>query len=147
MVKSIGEVVPMDANKEFYLCLFGGMFGLHKFYIGERRKGFLYLFTLGLFGIGWLHDTIRLGMRARPGSLNIVSVETDIVYDDLDYYDALALRILYKNSSGGKDKFLQAVKDHTSNLKQDDNIIPIELEWVGDNYIEATVVVYVLNET
>lgn len=115
------------------------------FILESAKKGFLYLFTLGLFGIGWLYDTIRLGMRVRSGSLNIVSVETDIVYDDLDYYDALALRILYK-SSGNKDKFLQAVKDHTSNLKQDDNTIPIELEWVGDNHIEALVIVYVLNE-
>ena len=40
----------------FFLCLFGGCFGLHYFYVGRYGKGILYVFTIGLFMIGWWHD-------------------------------------------------------------------------------------------
>lgn len=44
----------------FCLCLFLGVFGAHKFYEGKVGMGVLYLFTLGLFGIGWLVDLIMI---------------------------------------------------------------------------------------
>lgn len=47
---------------EFLLCLFLGTFGAHKFYNKEWKLGFLYVFTAGLFGFGWIYDTIKLGM-------------------------------------------------------------------------------------
>ena len=40
----------------FILCLLFGVFGVHQFYAGNKGKGILYLFTVGLFGIGWLID-------------------------------------------------------------------------------------------
>ena len=43
----------------FLLCLFVGVFGVHYFYVGKIGMGILYLFTGGLFGIGWLVDIIR----------------------------------------------------------------------------------------
>lgn len=45
------------------LCLVGGIFGLHYFYVGRVGKGLLYIFTCGLFCIGWILDllTIALG--------------------------------------------------------------------------------------
>ena len=42
------------------LCIFLGMFGVHKFYEGKIVMGVLYLLTVGLFGIGWLIDIILL---------------------------------------------------------------------------------------
>lgn len=40
-----------------YILLFAsGLFGGHHFYMGNKEKGFLYLFTLGLFGFGWITD-------------------------------------------------------------------------------------------
>ena len=42
----------------FLVCLFGGFLGLHKFIEGKVGLGILYLLTGGLFGIGWLIDTI-----------------------------------------------------------------------------------------
>ncbi len=38
------------------LCIFFGFFGAHYFYEGKAGKGFLYLFTMGLFGFGWIID-------------------------------------------------------------------------------------------
>lgn len=35
-----------------YLCFFGGILGLHQFYVKRKWLGILYLCTLGLFGLG-----------------------------------------------------------------------------------------------
>ena len=42
------------------LCFFFGVFGVHRFYAGKVGTGILYLFTGGLFGIGWLVDLIMI---------------------------------------------------------------------------------------
>lgn len=42
------------------LCIFGGYFGLHYFYVGRIGKGLLYFFTFGLFFIGWIMDIISI---------------------------------------------------------------------------------------
>ena len=44
------------------LCIFFGYLGAHKFYVGKTGMGLLYLFTLGLFGIGWLIDIILIAI-------------------------------------------------------------------------------------
>ena len=49
-----------ECNKwaAFALCLLLGFFGAHKFYEGKVGMGILYIFTLGLFMIGWFADLI-----------------------------------------------------------------------------------------
>ena len=42
------------------LCIFLGAGGIHRFYVGKIGTGLLYLFTGGLFGIGWIVDIICL---------------------------------------------------------------------------------------
>ena len=44
----------------FFLCLFFGVFGVLNFYVGKFFWGLIYLLTLGLFGIGWVIDIIRI---------------------------------------------------------------------------------------
>lgn len=44
----------------FFLCLFGGIFGLHKFYKGQILWGIIYFFTLGIFLLGWAFDLIYI---------------------------------------------------------------------------------------
>ena len=48
------------------LCLFLGYLGAHKFYEGKIGMGILYLFTLGLCGIGCLVDFIALLLKPNP---------------------------------------------------------------------------------
>ncbi len=40
------------------LCIFLGGLGIHRFYVGKVGTGILYLFTGGLFGVGWIIDII-----------------------------------------------------------------------------------------
>ena len=50
----------------FFLCLFLGYFGAHKFYEGKAGMGILYIFTAGLFCIGWIIDTISILCKPNP---------------------------------------------------------------------------------
>lgn len=44
----------------FFLCLFLGEFGFHRFYVGKVGTGILWLFTLGLCGVGILVDCVTI---------------------------------------------------------------------------------------
>ena len=50
----------------FFLCLFLGFFGGHKFYEGRVGMGIVYLLTFGLFGFGWLADCFILLCKPNP---------------------------------------------------------------------------------
>lgn len=42
------------------ICLFFGVIGVHRFYVGKIGTGVLYIFTGGVFGIGWIVDLITI---------------------------------------------------------------------------------------
>lgn len=44
---------------DFLICLFFGMFGVHKFKEKKFKMGLLYLFTGGLFCFGWIYDCVK----------------------------------------------------------------------------------------
>lgn len=46
--------------KDLLIVVIGGPFGIHKFLKGDSKMGFIYLFTVGLFGIGWIIDIIKV---------------------------------------------------------------------------------------
>ncbi|MGH3277768.1 MAG: TM2 domain-containing protein [Trebonia sp.] len=49
-----------------YLWWFSlGLFGAHHFYLGQNRRGWLYLGTAGLCGLGWLVDPFLLPRQVR----------------------------------------------------------------------------------
>ena len=57
---------PRNKWVAFLLCLFLGYLGAHKFYEGKGGMGILYIFTCGLFGIGWFIDCINLLLQPNP---------------------------------------------------------------------------------
>lgn len=61
----VGERAPGEKNKwvVFFLCLFLGIFGVHRFYEKKIGTGILYLLTGGLFGIGVLYDLVKIFLR------------------------------------------------------------------------------------
>ena len=67
---SSGKVV----NKLIYvlLAIFLGWIGAHKFYAGKTGSGVIYIFTIGLFGIGWFIDIISGALQKSDSNGNIV---------------------------------------------------------------------------
>ena len=55
---------PKSFPRALFLCVFLGMFGIHRFYTGYKRLGFLQLFTLGGFGIWWFIDLLAMCFNA-----------------------------------------------------------------------------------
>ena len=51
-------------------CILGGWFGLHHFIDGNFKKGILYLFTGGIFFIGWIIDIIKLLTQIKETQTN-----------------------------------------------------------------------------
>lgn len=58
-----------EPEKTFYLALFGGLFGAHRFYLRMYGSGLLYALTLGLLGVGWFFDCLEmvLGVFKKKG--------------------------------------------------------------------------------
>ena len=54
-----GNLFLTNEGKEFIVTLLTGIFGTHKFMQGKFGLGFLYFFTFGFFGIGWIKDCIK----------------------------------------------------------------------------------------
>ena len=57
---------PRNKWTAFFLCLFLGFFGAHKFYEGKAGRGILYICTFGLLGIGWFIDLINILCKPNP---------------------------------------------------------------------------------
>jgi hypothetical protein len=53
-------VSPKSRMVAALLCFFFGLIGVHRFYVGKIGTGILWIFTLGLLGIGCLVDFIMI---------------------------------------------------------------------------------------
>ena len=51
------------------LLTFLGIFGIHRFYLGKWLTGLIYLFTGGLFLLGWLYDLWTLNGQVREANV------------------------------------------------------------------------------
>ena len=87
----------------YVLWILLGLFGVHRFYCGRIGTGLLWLFTAGVFGIGWLVDAFLI-----PG---LVREANDSVRAEYSYPPpavarvavggALANRVIYCTQCGG----------------------------------------------
>ncbi len=59
-------IMPKNKWVSFFLCLFFGAFGAHKFYEGRILLGILYICTVGLCGVGIIVDLIILFFKPNP---------------------------------------------------------------------------------
>lgn len=50
----------INYNLSWVLLTFLGVFGIHRFYMGKWVTGLIYLFTVGLLGLGILYDWCTL---------------------------------------------------------------------------------------
>lgn len=55
-------LTPSKKNKTvaLILAIIGGAYGIHRFYCGKVGSGLLYMFTGGLFFVGWISDIIKI---------------------------------------------------------------------------------------
>lgn len=52
----------------YIFWLFGGIFGLHHFYLKRDRHAFVWWTTLGGFGIGWLSEIFSIPRYVREAN-------------------------------------------------------------------------------
>jgi len=57
------EPGPISYNLTWILLTFFGVLGFHRFYMGKWISGFIYLFTVGLFGFGVLYDFLNVNSQ------------------------------------------------------------------------------------
>lgn len=106
----------------FYLCLFFGIFGVHRFREGKKWTGLLYLCTLGLCFVGWIYDMFKYAIadyrKDSPAAAKLAQPVEDQALIDLQngaplpvvmdsglfltsgevcHYCDLATRVIFKN--------------------------------------------------
>lgn len=80
-----GNPMPKRWKTTLRLAIFGGFLGLHRFYIGKPVTAFLYLYTLGGCGFGWLCDIVLiLTDRFRDDQGKLITKEGSATRDASD---------------------------------------------------------------
>ena len=69
------QIGRFDHTVCWLLLVFLGFFGVHRFYLGKIITGVIYLFTAGLFGVGFVYDLCTLNDQVEE--LNLQSEETN----------------------------------------------------------------------
>lgn len=60
-----------DYTVGWILLIFLGLFGVHRMYMGKWITAIIYLFTFGLFGLGYLYDLCTLNRQIDEKNLRI----------------------------------------------------------------------------
>ena len=69
------------ADDVYLIWILFGLLGGHHFYMRRFKAGFLYMFTFGCLGVGWLVDIIRIPWMVRDYNF-AHSPEDDLVFSD-----------------------------------------------------------------
>lgn len=51
---------PKSKGIALVLCIFLGVIGVHRYYVGKVGTGLIWTFTAGVFGIGWIVDIFTI---------------------------------------------------------------------------------------
>lgn len=60
-----------DYTVGWILLIFLGLFGVHRMYMGKWITAIIYLFTFGLFGLGYLYDLCTLNRQIDERNRNL----------------------------------------------------------------------------
>lgn len=98
---------------KFLITLFFGWSGAHKFMEKKIGVGILYLFTFGLFGVGWIVDSVhayRDISKSAPSDSNPIELSVAGTY----YRKDNIASILNKNRlyNSGDDIFIEKAKEN-----------------------------------
>lgn len=98
--------------KMLLFCIFGGWFGLHKFIEKKTKVGVLYLFTLGLCGIGWIVDCIIYLVKwLKPENKPVVAEQTPVVTESPYIFLRFKVAgVTFKNGRKTRQAILRAFK-------------------------------------
>ena len=75
-----------DVGDAYILAIALGVFGAHHWYLRRPGFGVLYFFTLGLFGVGYIVDLIRLPYLVQEANRQIENPGTPKVKNVADAY-------------------------------------------------------------
>jgi TM2 domain-containing membrane protein YozV len=80
-----------------YILWIFGFTGSHRFYFGKPISGTIYLFTLGLLGIGWLIDIFLIPSMDRQASLRFRAgtIDYNIAWILLTFLGLLGIHRFY----------------------------------------------------
>lgn len=101
----------MNKDTYYYLCLYLGFLGIHKFYERKIGVGILYLFTCGLFFIGWFYDIYIMLSKRKNISEQITEYEP-YEYEIINLEEKEVERIYKKNEC--EYVYLKPYKDNTA---------------------------------
>ena len=62
MANFVTQTSNKSKKKALLLCIFGGLLGLHYFYVGRIGRGILYIVTCGFFVFGWIIDIFKIAL-------------------------------------------------------------------------------------
>jgi TM2 domain-containing membrane protein YozV len=65
---------PSDYSVAWICLVLLGIFGIHRFYLGKWLTGFLWLFTLGVFGLGYIYDFCTLNRQISESNARLRGV-------------------------------------------------------------------------
>ena len=100
--------VTSDRSKTttLILCIVLGFAGVHHFYVGRIGMGILYLFTGGLFCIGWIADIIKIATGTFKDGAG-VPIRKQFTKNSLDRGYFLMANPVYIENQYNKDMSIQ----------------------------------------